>query len=178
MSMTKHSQVAKRYAEALFATIVASDHAPASISEEIQQVISILEDSKIHSVFHHPKTAKKRKGELVKLMNVSPITESFLLLVVEKSREGLLPSVAYHFEQLVLEAQQTTIAEIVSAIPLATETLENLTGRLQKLTNKTVRLETKIDPSIGGGLIIKVDGKVIDGSISHTLKQFRQSLVN
>ena len=116
MSMTKHSQVAKRYAEALFATIVASDHAPASISEEIQQVISILEDSKVHSVFHHPKTAKKRKGELVKLMNVSPITESFLLLVVEKSREGLLPSIAYHFEQLVLEAQQTTIAEIVSAI--------------------------------------------------------------
>ena len=178
MSVTKHSQVAKRYAEALFSTIVDSDQAPVRVSAEIQQVLSILGDSKINSVFHHPKTSKERKGELVKLMNVSPITESFLLLVVEKSREALLPSIAYHFEQLVLEAQQTTIAEVVSAIPLATETLEGLTERLQQLTGKTVRLETKIDPSIGGGMIIKVDGKVIDGSVSHTLRQFKRSLIN
>ncbi|HBN96422.1 MAG TPA: ATP synthase F1 subunit delta [Firmicutes bacterium] len=178
MSIIKHSQVAKRYAEALFATITPSDQTPVGISEEIQQVISILEDPKIHSVFHHPKTSKERKGELIKLMKVSPITETFLLLIVEKSREELLPSIAYHFEQLVLDAEQTTIAEIVSAIPLTTDTLEGLTQRLQKLTGKTVRLQTSVDPSIGGGMIIKVDGKVLDGSVSHTLKQFQRSFIN
>ncbi|NMB20778.1 MAG: ATP synthase F1 subunit delta, partial [Firmicutes bacterium] len=95
-----------------------------------------------------------------------------------KSRETLLPSVAYHFEQLVLEAEQTTIAEVISAVPLTGETLDELQQRLYTLTGKTIRLQTKIDPSIVGGMIIKVDGKVIDGSVNNTLRQFQRSLSN
>jgi F-type H+-transporting ATPase subunit delta len=178
MSMTRHSQVAKRYAEALFASLAGSDHAPSSVSEEFQKVVTVLADPKINGTFHHPKTSKERKGELIKLMNLSPITDNFLLLVVEKSREGLLPSIAHHFEHLVLDAQHTTIAEVVSAIPLAEETLNDLEQKLHTLTGKTVRIQTNVDPSIGGGMIIKVDGKVIDGSVSHTLKQFQRSLLN
>ena len=80
-------------------------------------------------------------------------------------------------EQLVLEAQGDTLAEVVSAVPLPTETLTDLEQKLQEFTGKAVRLQTHVDSSIGGGLIIKVDGKVIDGSVSNTLKQLQRSLL-
>lgn len=176
MSMTKHPQVARRYAEALFSTLNPADHL--AISEELCQVVQILGDAKIDAVFHHPKTAKERKGGLIKLMGLSPISENFLLLIVEKSREALIPAIAYYLEELVLKAQLTTKAEVTSAVPLNVETLDGLKHKLHKLTGKTVRIETKIDPAIGGGMIIKVDGKVIDGSVDHTLRQFHRSLLN
>lgn len=178
MSTTRHPQVAKRYAEALFSTLKQSDLDAATINEEFKQVLEILGDPKVQETFHHPKTSKERKGQLIQLMNLSPIAENFLLLLVEKSRETLLTSIAYHFEQLVLGAAQTTIANVISVVPLADHTLGELSQRLGELTGKTVRLETKIDPSIVGGIIIKVDGKVIDGSVNKTLKQFQRALRN
>ena len=175
MSGAQHSQVAKRYAEALFTTLDAADHS--RISQELKGAITVLEDPVVRDVFRHPKTTRERKSVLIRLMELSPIMETFLLLIVEKSREGLLPSMEYHFEQLVLKAQRTTIADVISAIPLSDETLRALTQKLELLTGKTIRLETQLDPRIGGGMIIKIDGKVIDGSISHTLRQFQRTLV-
>ncbi|MCK9525518.1 MAG: ATP synthase F1 subunit delta [Limnochordia bacterium] len=178
MSITRHSQVAKRYAEALFATLVQSEQTTSSINEELKNVLTVLQDPKVQSAFLHPKTSRERKGQLIRLMKLSPIAENFLLLLVEKSRETLLPSIVYHFEQLVLNADRTAIADVVAAVPLTSETLEGLKQRLSILTGKSIRLQTKVDPSIGGGMIIKVDGKVIDGSVNNTLKQFQRSLRN
>ena len=97
------------------------------------------------------------------------------MLIVEKSREALLPSMEHHFRQLVLETEGITIAHVTTAISLSEETLCQLQQRLNTLTGKTVRIQTKVDPRIGGGMIIKVDGKVLDGSISHTLKELQRS---
>ncbi len=176
MSVNKQSQVAKRYAEALFGTLNPTDHS--DINEELRQVVLILADPKVYEAFHHPKTPKERKSELIKLMGLSSVAENFFLLITEKSRDTLIPSIAHHFEELVLAAQQTTKAAITSAVPLPDATLGELKEKLHKLTGKTVLLETKIDPSIGGGMIIKVDGKVIDGSVSHTLRKFHRSLLS
>ncbi|NLL43687.1 MAG: ATP synthase F1 subunit delta [Firmicutes bacterium] len=176
MTATKHSQVARRYAEALFAT--ADPAARSQLKAEFEHVLTILGDPKVKDVFHHPRTSRERKGEMIKLMQLSPIMENFLLLIVEKSRETLLASIAHYFEQLVLEAQHTTIAEVISAIPLSAETLTGLEQKLNQFTGKTVHLNTHIDSSIGGGLVIRVDGKVLDGSVTNTLKQFQRSLIS
>ncbi len=175
MSAAKHSQVARRYAEALFAA--ADPSIRNELNEEFKLLLTILEDPKVRDAFHHPNTSRERKGQLIKLMQLSPVMENFLLLIVEKSREAILSSISSYFDQLVLEAQETTIAEVVSAVPLPTETLTGLEQKLQEFTGKAVRLQTHVDSSIGGGLIIKVDGKVIDGSVSNTLKQLQRSLL-
>lgn len=176
MSKTKNPQISRRYAEALFAAIPAQDRR--MIADELKQVLTVLEDPKIHEVFTHPRTSAAHKNELIRLMKLSRTLENFLLLSVEKSREQFLPSIERHFESLVLEAEQTTIAQIVSAIPLTSETLDGLKQRLQQLAGKTVRLNTSVDPRIGGGIIIKIDGKVIDGSVSHSLNLLQRSLTS
>ena len=84
MSAAKHSQVARRYAEALFAA--ADPSFLSELNEEFRLVIAILEDPKVKDAFYHPSTSRERKGQLIKLMQLSPVMENFLLLIVEKSR--------------------------------------------------------------------------------------------
>ena len=86
MSEVTHSQVAKRYAEALFTSLDAADHR--LMSQEFETVITVLEDPVIQGVFRHPQTTKERKRALIGKMQLSPTLEKFLLLIVEKSREA------------------------------------------------------------------------------------------
>jgi F-type H+-transporting ATPase subunit delta len=48
---------------------------------------------------------------------------------------------------------------------------------LQKATGKTVRLSTKVDPSLLGGLVAKVGGTVYDSSIRTRLEQLKHNLI-
>lgn len=176
MSTNTNSQIARRYAEALFGIVQPDDGT--TILNEFKQVLLVLQDPEISRVFKHPRTSLVRKSELIRLMDLSKTMRHFLLLTIEKSREQLLPQIEKRFEALILNSQQTTIAEIISAVDLLPETLTKLQQRLEELTAKTVRLNTSIDPKIGGGLIIKVDGKVIDGSIAHSLENFQRTLTS
>ena len=102
--------------------------------------------------------------------------ENFLLLIVEKNRDPFLAQIEREFASLVLTWQKITVAEVVSAVQLSPATLRQLQLQLEQISGKTVQLKTSLNPKIGGGLIIKMDGKVIDGSVAHSLQRFQRSL--
>lgn len=174
MSTNTNPQIAKRYAQALFASV--PEGTRSQVSEEFKQVLKVLEDPDIQRAFTHPRTSLDRKEKLIRLMQLSDVMENFLLLVVEKSREPWLAHMEEEFELLVLSSQQTTIAEVTSAVHLKEEALADLKKKLGKLTGKTVLIRTNVDPLIGGGMIIKVDGKIIDASVKNTLRQLQRKL--
>src|SRR5690554_6297578 len=118
MNTTRNSQIANRYAKALF---LAAGGRHAELHKELSGVLTVLQDPVINKVFYHPRTSQQRKVELVRLMGLSDLLESFLLLVVEKGREGLLPLMHRDFERLVLQDQNTTIAQVTSALELSQE---------------------------------------------------------
>ena len=89
----------------------------AALHEEYQRVLSVL-GILIHQVFFHPRTSRERKAQLIGLMKLSDIMENFLLLVVEKGREALLPAIGHYFERQVLQDQGMAVAEVTSAISL------------------------------------------------------------
>ncbi len=77
----------------------------------------------------------------------------------------------------MLHAQGTAKAVVITAVPLQEATAAELQQRLEKRSGKKVILQETIDPKIGGGLVIKMEGEVIDGSVTHMLRQFRRSLL-
>lgn len=176
MSKTKNSQIAKRYAKALFEVVPKTSLR--TVNEEFEQVLVVLEDPQVKRVFSHPHTAVARKQELIRLMGLSKTLENFLLLVVEKSRAAWLEQIKKEFELLVLSSEQTTIAEVTSAIALSDEVLQELKAKLQQITGKKVLIRTDVNPVIGGGMVINVDGKVIDGSVKNTLQKLQRSLMS
>lgn len=167
-------QIARRYAQALFAVLPAKERS--LIQEEFQRVLAVLEDPQIKRFFFHPRTLRERKQELIKLLKLSTTLEHFLFLSIEKSRDRLLPQIQKEFESLYLQAEKTTVAQVISAIALTPQNLGEIKAGLEKLSQKTVLLETKVDPKIGGGLIIKMGGQVIDGSVTNLLKRFQENL--
>lgn len=176
MSVNTNVQIARRYAQALFDVVPAKERG--TVLDEFKQALVVLADPKIHQVFTHPRTSLASKTELIRLMKLTKILENFFFLIVEKSREPFLSAIQKQFEELLLNAEQTSIADIIAAVPLNAETMTSLKKRLEELSGKTVRLNPMIDPTIGGGLIIKIDGKVLDGSVTNSLQRFQRTLTS
>ncbi|HHY15576.1 MAG TPA: ATP synthase F1 subunit delta [Firmicutes bacterium] len=175
MSPRSNPQIARRYAEALFSVVAESDQT--AILAEFSQLLLVLAEPDIKRVFAHPRTTNRRKSELLSLIGLSKPLEHFILLVVEKSRQDFLPRIKDEYEKLVLHAQGTAKAVVITAVPLQEATAAELQQRLEKRSGKKVILQETIDPKIGGGLVIKMEGEVIDGSVTHMLRQFRRSLL-
>ena len=64
----------------------------------------------------------------------------------------------------------------VSAVPMTKEQISALTARLERMTGKTVKLKNEVDPSILGGLIVRIGAKQLDGSVRAGLDSFEASL--
>ena len=67
--------------------------------------------------------------------------------------------------------------KVQTAIPLTEERLAGLRNNLEKLIKKKVEIETEVNKEIIGGMIIRIENKIIDGSITNHLKNLKKSLL-
>jgi F-type H+-transporting ATPase subunit delta len=75
-------------------------------------------------------------------------------------------------------ARNIVDAEVVSAIKLDKSYKEELVKILNRLAGRDVKPKYKVDPSLLGGMVIRIGDKVIDGSVKNKLKTLRQHLVS
>ena len=172
MNTTRNSQIANRYAKALF---LAAGGRHAELHKELSGVLTVLQDPVINKVFYHPRTSQQRKVELVRLMGLLGFAGKLSPPGCGEGARRAAPLMHRDFERLVLQDQNTTIAKVTSALELSQEEQVQLQHKLSELTGKKVLLRTQVDPGIGGGLIIQVDGKVLDASVKHRLNTFVHS---
>ncbi len=172
-------QAARRYARALFGMALERGEV-----EEIAEGLTTVTDTALASpelmnVLHHPRITRTRKKELLAHVfdnNVRPDIAHFLILLVDKDRAVIIPNVAREFKRLLDEHRRETDAEAVSAVPLTPEQHSALQQKLQAATGYTVRLTTRVDENILGGLIIRVGDRLIDGSVATQLQSMREQL--
>ena len=67
--------------------------------------------------------------------------------------------------------------KVQTAIPLTEDRLANLQESLKKLTKKKVELETEVNNEIIGGMVIRIENKIIDGSVINHLKNLKKNLL-
>ena len=97
-------------------------------------------------------------------------------LLIAKGRITLLPEVAQQFERLLNQAQNVVVAEVTTAIPLDAAEEARVAQQLSGMTGKEVRIQTRVDPTIQGGLIARIGDRVIDGSVRTRLAMLRREL--
>jgi len=100
------------------------------------------------------------------------------LLLIDKRRETILPSIFTEFKRLLNEARNMIEADVITALPLDDAEHEALAQKLGVVTGKNVVLKTKIDPTILGGVIVKIGDKLIDGSVARQLKTLQTALTD
>ena len=99
---------------------------------------------------------------------------SFIGILCKNSKIKTFSDCFREFEDLYSTDTKTVSAEVFSAVPLSEEQKNKLCEKLEKITGKTVVLDFKIDEKLIGGVTVKVDGKIIDGSVQRRLDDIKE----
>lgn len=171
--------VAETYAEALL-PLAQEAGEPTEVLEELEQVTALLRDIPGFALWHaSPVLPEQRKLACLAraLRNrVSDLTCDTLMVIARHGRLNILGQIVSAFRRRI-EAEQGWIpVEITSAAPLDEQACSAISAVLAgKLGAKPV-LNKRVDPSILGGLIVRVGDEVTNLSVSGQLQQFRQVL--
>ena len=172
------TRAARRYASALFGMARKSD--VDAVSQDLAHVLATAHNEpQLMEVLTHPRITEKRKNELTAQIfgDLRPTMQAFLRLLITRDRVGLLPAVGVHFEKLVDEWKGEADAEATTAVELSQSQKDALVKKLEATTGyKKIRLLTQVDPSILGGMTVRVGDHLIDGSITTQLQMLREQL--
>jgi F-type H+-transporting ATPase subunit delta len=105
------------------------------------------------------------------------MVEKLLVLLGERDRLVLLPDLLAAYRDRLLDHQKIIGADVATASPLAPDRARAIERSLAQVTGRTVRLSTRIEPALIGGIVARVGGTVYDASISMQLQKMRQKLI-
>jgi len=107
----------------------------------------------------------KAVGALVKPLKLDPLTAKFLGVLAENRRLGALAPIIRDFNTLSARHRGETSAQVITAHPLDAGQMAALTARLKSIVGSEVAVDATVDPSILGGLVVRLGSRQIDGSI-------------
>ena len=172
---------ASRYARALFDVVRAEGDVEA-VQRDLQAFADLAAGNEtLGRIFGNPAIpASKKHGIVAALLRqagpVTPPLGKLLLLLADRDRLPLLPEIAASYRNRVLDHLKVVRGEVTTAVPLSPEALERLRRSLGAVTGREVVLETRVDPSIIGGVVTRVGSTVFDGSVTTQLQKMKQAL--
>ncbi len=161
--------LAGRYAHAMFelaqdkkaTDVVSSDLASLRKALETSPDLARLVKSPVFSAEDHAKALKA----ILTRMEANPLTINLVLLLASRRRLFALTAIIAAFERLVAKSRGETEAEVASARALNDAEIAELKTVLKSRLGKEPRLHTRIDPTLLGGLVVKVGSRMIDTSL-------------
>lgn len=122
--------------------------------------------------------AQRRAGLLDNLIDgrVSPTSQRLLRHAVTSQRKRSITLAIDDLLEHAAERQERSIARVVSAAPLTEQQETRLAAALGQLYGRRMSLRTATDPSVQGGLVVRVGDEVIDGSVASRLASARTAL--
>jgi len=173
------SGIAQRYAKALLLAASKQD-AVKEVYEDTQGFLSLLvEEPAFRNFLLSPQVSTEKKQEVIKKAigpHASHLVVKLIDLLVEKKRFMFVEEIVEAYKNLYEKHMGIVEIRAVTAIQLDESLKAKLRKKLEEETQKTIRLETVVDPSIIGGVILQMEDKVIDGSIRHKLEMLKRHL--
>jgi len=124
--------------------------------------------------------AGRKRDILDKILGRSfdDLTLSFLRLLIDKRREHVLTEVEREMQDLTDVSRNVVRAEAIFAVEPTAEEKTALTESLQHRTGGHVDLTVRIDPAILGGIVVRMQDTIIDGSVRGTFERLREQMLN
>ena len=175
------SAINVRYAKAFFSTAKEKELLD-TFKKDIQLVLEICESSSdFILLLESPVVKTSKKAELIKNIfnkKVHEITLKFLLLITENKREVHIPGICRNFLSLTRKDQNIRSAVITTATEINKETIGKIKELIAKELNAKIELSSEINADIIGGIILRIDDKQYDASVSTQLKKIKQKLLD
>ncbi len=174
------ASLAGRYASALFG-LARDQRQIDAVSRSLDALRQAMVDSRdfaelVESPLVDREQAEKAFAALGPQLGLDPITANFIGVLARNGRKNQLLAVIRAFRRLAAEHRGETTAEVVSAHPLKDDQIAALKEQLRARAGRDVTLDAQVDPSILGGLVIKLGSQMIDGSIRTKLNRLAQAM--
>jgi F-type H+-transporting ATPase subunit delta len=172
--------IARRYAKALL-IIAKKENRVQKIGDELSSLSVLMERvQKFWQVVNDPVYTRDRRkrilSEVARVTGMSPSVLGLLRLLLDKDRMKYLPSIISVYNEMADEALARVRARVTYAMEPTAEQREKMRKKLVGVTGKEVILETTRDASLIGGMVTKIGGLVLDGSLKTQLTRIRESL--
>ncbi|MCY9660444.1 F0F1 ATP synthase subunit delta [Paenibacillus chondroitinus] len=172
--------VAKRYARALFE--VAKDKGIISqVEEELKSVASAIRDNAdLQKFLNHPNIGNTVKTDLLKQIFEGKVSEpvwNTLLVLIDKGRQAILSVLVVDYVKIANEALGQASATIYSAFTLTEAQQAEIASHFSKVTGKTIRVATVVEPKLLGGIQVRIGDRLYDGSLAGKLDRLSKALV-
>ncbi len=116
-------------------------------------------------------------AELVKLITPLPMVAKMVTLLAGRDRLVLLPELLASFRERVLDHRHVVRADVTTTTALGADRANAIETSLARVTGRTVTLRTHVDPSLVGGVVVRIGSTVYDGSVTRQLERMKAQLV-
>lgn len=173
--------VGKIYSDALF-ELALDNKELNQVYEEIKATYQALsENDELLKFLNHPKISKDEKIRMIENVfkgNYSDTTVGFLVTIVTKGRYNEIFEIFEYFINAVMEYKKIGKATVVSASELTVTQKDKIEDRLLKTTHYVeFKMNYEVDPTILGGLIIRIGDRVVDSSIKSKIEVLKKDLI-
>ena len=174
------TQITKEYAEALF-SIAAENNSFESFNESLDLISAVFsENPDYFQVLSSPNVTDDEKASLIDgafSENVPEDVLAFLKILCKNGDAKLLLPCIDEYKSLYKVSKEIANVKITSAVELTDKEKEALIAKLEKTYHVTVKPSYSVDPSIIAGVVIDMDGKIIDGSIKSNLDRIKEVII-
>ena len=179
-SKTSISTVAGRYATALF-DLAVETNALAAVEKDLDGFAGLLAESAdlsrlIKSPVFAADDQARAVGAVLDRAGIGGLVSNFIRVVAGNRRLFVMPAIIAEFRRLLAAHRGEMAAEVTSAEPLNERHAGELKAALKAALGKDVTLDTRVDPALIGGLIVKVGSRMIDGSVRTKLNSLKLAM--
>ncbi len=175
--MAENTLQAKRYAQAAFEIALEKKELD-KWQADLQRIATLTQDAEFVSVMDNPKYSFEAKSRLLanQIGQVNPLAKNLAYLLISRGIFSIIQEVYAEYQLLLDDYRGIAKAEVTTAVPLNEREKNQLIESLGAMTGKKIILSLHVDPNIIGGLVIRVAGRIIDGSTSSQLSSLKGEL--
>jgi len=169
-----------RYASALFSA-ASKQNKLDQIDADFQKLERLLTTNKaINDLFRNPGITREQRLGLIKELGLSDMTQTTIETLIDNRREKKLVKFVTVMNRLMSANRRELLCRIITAKPLDDKLRNELDSVLKQFSKKDEKLnvETTVDPSIMGGMIVEIGDRYIDMSIASKIKAYTDVLTS
>ena len=172
---------ARHYAQAVF-DLAEQEKDFSAWERRLERLRELLEKGDLGRTLAEPSLRIAQKLEICRAIlerdaGIDQVAGNLLLLLVSSQRQKLLPAIQEAYRELVDKKEGRVLAQLTTAIPVTEAEQKRLASELSGRLKVEVRFETTVDPTILGGVVVRVGDRVFDASLTARLQQLRQQLL-
>jgi F-type H+-transporting ATPase subunit delta len=174
------SVYARRYSQTVFRMALEAKELNRWQSD-LRKIASLVRDEAVSAFLEKPDVSFDEKAKLLseRLGDIHPQALKLVSLLTAKRRLAMIEDIAEEYQRLLDNyrgVEGVEVAEITTAIPLDEEDRLRIAKRITEIMGKPVALKPSVDPSLIGGIVIRVGDKLIDGSIRSKLAVLKKEM--